>query len=228
VSRPTRPPPPPPLRWKQEFHKVNNLTLHGIGPDSVAVGAALADVYKEVTALLSPICAHPNIVTLIGVVFDGAMRPVKLLFEWADGGDLSGWVPALPFPSTFPAHAHASTQHSMHCLAHWVHLYYLVHTPCDTGMPRPAWLSIPAVPAFERPWCRGGGGGACSFAVLCTCGPRRSPLRAFWAFVSPVPMEGQLAVRLALAPIPHTLCLNTPPPPSPCRAPRRSMLAVPQ
>ncbi len=52
----------------------------------------LWEVRKEVLALLSPVCSHPNIVQLIGVIQDGRQRPVKLLFELAQHGDLNRWV----------------------------------------------------------------------------------------------------------------------------------------
>ena len=64
-----------------------NLVLES--PEHVRV---LWEVRKEVTALLSPVCSHANIVQLIGVILDVHQRPVKLLFELAHHGDLNRWV----------------------------------------------------------------------------------------------------------------------------------------
>ncbi len=65
-------------------------------PESPAYHRVLWEIRMEVAALLSPECAtHPNIVRLIGVVVDSQQRPVKLLFEYADHGDLTRWVQAL-------------------------------------------------------------------------------------------------------------------------------------
>lgn len=66
-----------------ESPEVYSLALES--PQHVQV---LWDVRKEVTALLSPVCSHPNIVRLIGVVSDTYERPVRLLFEFAQHGDL--------------------------------------------------------------------------------------------------------------------------------------------
>ena len=60
--------------------------------ESPAWHHTLLEVRKEVGALLSPVCNHPNIVELIGVVVDHFQRPIKLVFELADGGDLAWWV----------------------------------------------------------------------------------------------------------------------------------------
>jgi hypothetical protein len=69
---------------------------YGVIPGSPAHHRVLWEIRKEVAALLSPVCAtHPNIVRLIGVVVDSLQRPVKLLFEYADHGDLTRWVQAL-------------------------------------------------------------------------------------------------------------------------------------
>ncbi len=78
------------LQCGQVFHKLTNPVLYGIEPESAEHLYALEEVAKEVMALLSPACEHPNIVTLVGVVVDGKGRPVKLLFEWADCGDMDG------------------------------------------------------------------------------------------------------------------------------------------
>ncbi len=69
--------------------------VYGIILESPAYHRVLWEIRKEVGALLSPVCTHPNIVELIGVVMDPLQRPVKLLLEFADHGDLSGWVQAL-------------------------------------------------------------------------------------------------------------------------------------
>ncbi len=79
------------LPW-QVFHKLTNPTLYGIVPESPEHLYALEEVRKEVAALLSPLCDHPNIVRLHGVVVDDRGRPIKLLFECADLGDLDGCV----------------------------------------------------------------------------------------------------------------------------------------
>ena len=58
-------------------------------PEHVRV---LWEVRREVAALLSPVCSHPNIVQLIGVTLDACQRPVRLLFELAHHGDLDRCV----------------------------------------------------------------------------------------------------------------------------------------
>jgi hypothetical protein len=63
-----------------------------IAPESPEHHYALAEVAKEVAALLSPVCQHSNIVRLIGVVVDARRRPIKLLFEFAELGDLEKCV----------------------------------------------------------------------------------------------------------------------------------------
>ena len=73
---------------RQVFHKITNPAVYGITPESPEHLYALEEVRKEVAALLSPVCRHPNIVTLLGAVVDDVGRPIKLLFEWADHGDL--------------------------------------------------------------------------------------------------------------------------------------------
>ncbi len=72
------------------LHKLTNPALYRIEPESTEHLFALTEVGKEVAALLSPVCRHPNIVRLIGVVVDDRRRPIKLLFEKADCGDLEG------------------------------------------------------------------------------------------------------------------------------------------
>jgi len=74
------------------FHKLTNPALYNIIPESPEHHFALTEVAKEVAALLSPACQHPNIVRLIGVVVDARHRPIKLLFERADCGDLEAYV----------------------------------------------------------------------------------------------------------------------------------------
>jgi hypothetical protein len=71
--------------------------LYGVILESPAYHRVLWEIRMEVGALLSPVCSHPNIVELIGVVLDPLQRPVKLLFEFAHHGDLTRWVEALGF-----------------------------------------------------------------------------------------------------------------------------------
>ena len=73
----------------QDFQSLSDPgNLFEIVPGSPEHLYALEEVRKEVAALLSPVCRHPNIVTLLGAVVDDVGRPIKLLFEWADHGDL--------------------------------------------------------------------------------------------------------------------------------------------
>jgi hypothetical protein len=74
------------------FHKLANPALYNIIPESPEHLFALTEVAKEVAAMLSPACQHLNIVRLIGVVVDARRRPIKLLFERADCGDLEACV----------------------------------------------------------------------------------------------------------------------------------------
>ncbi len=62
--------------------------VYGIQPGSREEADALEDIRIEVLALLSPVCRHPDIVQLIGVVVDDKGRPAQLLFERASLGDL--------------------------------------------------------------------------------------------------------------------------------------------
>jgi hypothetical protein len=51
--------------------------------------SVVQEIKKEVAALLSPACrGHPNVIALTNVVVDAERRPVKLVFETADQGDL--------------------------------------------------------------------------------------------------------------------------------------------
>lgn len=64
--------------------------VFGIVPESPEHVRVLWELRKEVEALLLNL--HPNIVQLIGVVVDALRRPVKLLFELAQFGDLERCV----------------------------------------------------------------------------------------------------------------------------------------
>jgi len=66
--------------------------VFGIIPESPEHVRVLWELRKEVEALLLNV--HPNIVQLIGVVVDALRRPVKLLFELAQFGDLERCVRA--------------------------------------------------------------------------------------------------------------------------------------
>lgn len=76
------------LTHPQEFHKLADPEMFNIEVDSPDYMVALGEVLKEVAALLSSVCRHPNIVELVGVVLDDKGRPAKLLLERAGLGDL--------------------------------------------------------------------------------------------------------------------------------------------
>jgi hypothetical protein len=78
----------------QDFHVLVPGSVFDVTPECPGYHFALAEIRKEVAALLSPVCTHPNIVGLLGVVVDSLQRPVKLLFESASHGDLARWVQA--------------------------------------------------------------------------------------------------------------------------------------
>jgi hypothetical protein len=79
----------------QDFHMLAPGNVYDVVPESPAYHRVLWEIRKEVGALLSPVCTHASIVGLIGVVVDSLQRPVKLLFEFADHGDLTRCVEAL-------------------------------------------------------------------------------------------------------------------------------------
>jgi hypothetical protein len=63
-----------------------------ITPESQEHHYVLREVAKEAATFLSPACRHPHVVQLLGAVVDHRQRPIKLLFERAELGDLEGFV----------------------------------------------------------------------------------------------------------------------------------------
>jgi hypothetical protein len=76
----------------QTYHKLTQPEMYHIMPESPEHHYALGEVAKEAATFLSPACCHPHLVQLLGVVVDHRQRPIKLLFERAELGDLEGFV----------------------------------------------------------------------------------------------------------------------------------------
>jgi hypothetical protein len=77
------------------FHLLEHRHIYNFALESLEHHQAMLDIRKEVAALLSPMCIHPNIMRLVRVVVDPFRRPCKLLCELADHGDLTRSVRVL-------------------------------------------------------------------------------------------------------------------------------------
>jgi hypothetical protein len=89
----------------QTSHKLENPLLWGLAEGDPIPDAWFEEVMKEATPFLSCSSQSPFVVRLVGVIVDAQGRPMRLLFELADRGDLERYIMDATDPSDLSTEA---------------------------------------------------------------------------------------------------------------------------